>query len=55
VLDYLVAHGIAKERLFSTGFASSVPVDSNSTIAGRENNRRVEFVVHFTILNDGGK
>jgi len=30
-------------------------VDSNATIAGRENNRRVEFVVHFTILNDGSK
>jgi outer membrane protein OmpA-like peptidoglycan-associated protein len=55
VLDYLEAHGIAKERLVSTGFASSVPVDTNATIAGRENNRRVEFVVHFIILNDGSK
>jgi len=55
VLDYLVAHGIEKERLVPTGFASSVPVDTNATIAGRENNRRVEFVVHFIILNDGSK
>ena len=55
VLDYLVAHGIGRERLVSTGFASSVPVDTNTTIAGRENNRRVEFVVHFIILNDGSK
>jgi len=55
VLDYLVTHGIAKERLVSTGFASLVPVDTNATIAGRENNRRVEFVVYFTILNDGSK
>lgn len=55
VLDYLAAHGIGRERLLSTGFASSVPVDSNATIAGRENNRRVEFVVHFIILNDGSK
>ena len=55
VLDYLVTHGIGKERLVSTGFASSVPVDTNATIAGRENNRRVEFVVHFIILNDGSK
>ena len=55
VLDYLVAHGIGKERLVSTGFASLVPVDTNATIAGRENNRRVEFVVHFIILNDGSK
>ena len=55
VLDYLVAHGIGKERLVSKGFASSVPIDSNETSAGRENNRRVEFVVHFIILNDGSK
>jgi OOP family OmpA-OmpF porin len=54
VLDYLVAHGIAKERLVSKGFSSSVPADTNATVAGRENNRRVEFVVHFLILNAGG-
>jgi OmpA-OmpF porin, OOP family len=53
VLDYLVAHGIAKERLVSKGFSSSVPLDTNNTAAGRENNRRVEFVVNFNILNDG--
>ena len=55
VLDYLVAHGISKDRLVSKGFGSSVPLDTNETIAGRENNRRVEFVVYFTILNDGSK
>jgi len=55
VLAYLTEHGIGKERLVSAGFASSVPIDTNATIAGRENNRRVEFVVHFTILNDGSK
>jgi hypothetical protein len=53
VLDYLVTHGIPKERLVSKGFSSSVPLDTNNTVAGRENNRRVEFVVHFNILNDG--
>jgi outer membrane protein OmpA-like peptidoglycan-associated protein len=55
VLDYLAAHGIARDRLVSKGFGSSVPLDTNETIAGRENNRRVEFVVHFIILNDGSK
>jgi outer membrane protein OmpA-like peptidoglycan-associated protein len=53
VLGYLVEHGIAKERLVSKGFSSSVPSDTNNTLAGRENNRRVEFVVNFNILNDG--
>jgi outer membrane protein OmpA-like peptidoglycan-associated protein len=56
VLDYLVAHGVPRERLDSKGFASTVPVASNNTEAGREANRRVEFVVHFNILNtDGSK
>jgi outer membrane protein OmpA-like peptidoglycan-associated protein len=55
VLDYLVVHGIDKGRLFSKGFGSSVPRDTNTTMAGRENNRRVEFVVYFTIITDGGK
>ena len=53
VLDYLAAHGVSKDRLISKGFSSSVPLDTNSTVAGRENNRRVEFVVYFIILNDG--
>jgi OmpA-OmpF porin, OOP family len=55
VLDYLVTHGISKDRLVSKGFASTVPADTNATSAGRENNRRVEFVVNFIILNDGAK
>ncbi len=55
VLDYLAAHGIARERLSSKGFSSSVPTDTNVTVQGRENNRRVEFVVHFSILNDGSQ
>lgn len=55
VLDYLVAHGVGKERLISKGFASSVPLDTNQTPEGRENNRRVEFVVSFIIINEGGR
>ncbi len=55
VLDYLVAHGIEKERLVAKGFASSVPIDTNLTPEGRENNRRVEFVVNFITTNDGNK
>ena len=45
VLDYLVAHGISKDRVISKGLSSSVPRDTNKTAAGRENNRRVEFIV----------
>jgi outer membrane protein OmpA-like peptidoglycan-associated protein len=53
VLDYLVAHGISKERLGSKGLSSSKPLDTNATAAGRENNRRVEFVVRFVIVKPG--
>lgn len=49
VLEYLVSHGIPKDRLVSKGFASSIPTDSNETVGGRENNRRVEFMVNFII------
>lgn len=53
VLDYLVDHGVAKERLASEGFSSSVPTETNTTAAGREANRRVEFVVNFLISKSG--
>jgi len=53
VLDYLVSHGVAKERLVSKGFSSSIPTGDNKTVSGREDNRRVDFVVSFIILNDG--
>ncbi len=51
VLDYLRDHGIAQERLSYQGFGSTEPTDSNDTVAGRENNRRVDFVVHFKIVD----
>ena len=53
VMDYLVAHGVAKDRLVPTGFSSSVPTSTNKTVGGREDNRRVQFVVQFILLNDG--
>lgn len=53
VLDYLVVRGVAKDRLVSKGFSSSVPADTNRTAAGRMTNRRVEFVVDFIILKEG--
>jgi outer membrane protein OmpA-like peptidoglycan-associated protein len=53
VLDYLVAHGVPRERLGSKGLSSSKPLDTNATAAGRENNRRVEFVVRFVIVKPG--
>jgi outer membrane protein OmpA-like peptidoglycan-associated protein len=53
VLNYLVGHGLAKDRVGSKGFSSSRPLESNTTASGREANRRVEFVVHFIIVEKG--
>jgi outer membrane protein OmpA-like peptidoglycan-associated protein len=52
VVDYLVAGGVARERLVAKGFSSSVPASTNRTAAGRVTNRRVEFVVHLVLVND---
>jgi outer membrane protein OmpA-like peptidoglycan-associated protein len=53
VVDYLVARGVAGDRLSSKGFSSSVPATTNATAAGRVTNRRVEFVVDFIIIKEG--
>lgn len=53
VVDYLAARGVARSRLTSKGFSSSVPAATNTTAAGRVTNRRVEFVVEFIILKEG--
>jgi OmpA-OmpF porin, OOP family len=45
VVAYLVSHGIDGARLAARGFGPSRPLASNSTRAGREANRRVEFRV----------
>ncbi|MBW2506909.1 MAG: OmpA family protein [Deltaproteobacteria bacterium] len=44
VIDYLVAHGVAKERLTMRGFGETKPAASNETREGREKNRRVEVL-----------
>jgi outer membrane protein OmpA-like peptidoglycan-associated protein len=53
VVDYLVARGVARDRLIAKGFSSSVPAGTNRTAAGRMTNRRVEFVVDFIIIKEG--
>jgi outer membrane protein OmpA-like peptidoglycan-associated protein len=42
---YLVGQGIASTAVGTTGFGESEPVASNSTAAGRQQNRRVELIV----------
>lgn len=45
VRTYLVAQGIASGAVGTAGFGESQPVASNTTEAGRQQNRRVELVV----------
>jgi excinuclease ABC subunit C len=42
---FLTAKGVDASRLEARGFGPDQPADSNKTEKGRENNRRVEFVV----------
>jgi outer membrane protein OmpA-like peptidoglycan-associated protein len=50
VLEYIANRGVARDRLSYKGFSSSRPRESNVTEAGREANRRVEFIVHLIIV-----
>ncbi len=42
-LDYLAAHGLARERMVSAGYGETRPVGDNKTKEGRYQNRRTEF------------
>jgi OOP family OmpA-OmpF porin len=50
VKDYLTKNfGIAESRLTAKGYGMAKPLDSNTTKAGRQKNRRVEAAVDYTI------
>ncbi len=46
VRRYLVAKGVASERMKAVGYGESEPVDTNETKEGRERNRRVELRIN---------
>jgi outer membrane protein OmpA-like peptidoglycan-associated protein len=45
VRSFLINQGLEPGRLDAKGFGPDKPIDTNSTAAGRANNRRVEFIV----------
>lgn len=47
VSNYLIAGGIDPMRLSSEGFGESKPIDTNNSVKGRTQNRRVELSVQF--------
>ncbi|WP_394747047.1 OmpA family protein [Spongiimicrobium salis] len=45
VKEYLVSLGLHTDRIQSNGYGGEQPIDENTTAAGRQQNRRVEFVI----------
>jgi outer membrane protein OmpA-like peptidoglycan-associated protein len=45
VRAYLVGKGISSDRMEAKGYGPDQPIDNNKTVAGRERNRRVEFMI----------
>jgi outer membrane protein OmpA-like peptidoglycan-associated protein len=45
VRDYLVQQGVSTNSITAKGFGNTLPVASNDSSAGRQENRRVELVV----------
>jgi len=43
VIDYIVEHGVSRNRLNAKGYGETVPAASNATTEGRKKNRRVEL------------
>lgn len=44
VRDYLIAEGVAPDRLVARGYGFTRPIATNATAAGRARNRRVELI-----------
>lgn len=45
VMNWLIAKGIDAGRLSAKGYGETVPLASNATAAGRQENRRTEFLI----------
>jgi len=43
VFEYIISKGTDARRLVTEGFGETRPIDTNTSVAGRQNNRRVEF------------
>lgn len=45
VMEYLISQGLPSAEVTATGFGKANPVASNSTVVGRQQNRRVEMLI----------
>ncbi len=55
VRNYLVAEGVSSARVTAVGFGSKLPVATNATAEGRQQNRRVEIEIRpdEEVMNSG--
>ncbi len=45
VYEYLISKGITNTRITYKGYGETIPIDVNTTIIGRQNNRRTEMKI----------
>ncbi|HTO14226.1 MAG TPA: OmpA family protein [Edaphocola sp.] len=55
VKDALINNGIKNKRLYTWGFGSRNPIADNTTVEGRKQNRRVEFVILYDYQDSKNK
>ena len=54
VAKYLIAKGLTKDRIRWAGFGGDQPVAENTTPAGKQKNRRAEFVISNATFDNSG-
>ena len=45
IMAYLIEHGVEASRLEARGYGELYPIEDNDSDAGKQANRRVEFVI----------
>jgi outer membrane protein OmpA-like peptidoglycan-associated protein len=50
VRQFLVSQGVPPHSISSVGLSFTVPVENNTTVAGRQKNRRVELIVFGEVI-----
>jgi outer membrane protein OmpA-like peptidoglycan-associated protein len=55
VREWLLAHGVEPGRLLAMGYGQERPISPNVTPAGKERNRRVQFMIKDQDKGCGGK
>ena len=53
VFEYLLSKGVPAQRMVTIGYGETRPIDTNRTDEGRNNNRRVEFIIIGGGLDQG--